>query len=334
MYNHDLIDRYVYAVTRRLPQRSREDIDKELRGLVDDMLEERCGPNTVTDKDVRVVLTELGTPDELAAKYDPEGDRALIPPPYYRYYIRTMHIVMAAVVGSLLLSSVIAIFAGDYKGTPLNHILHWIANICSAVLPAFGAVTLVFAILSRKGVSIDSSDPLSSLPAVPQKNQRIPVGECVFSIIINAAMTAIMCFVPQIVSVLNYKDGAGLTKVVPMFDAPAVKGLWYVWAAIFAAALVRDIVKLMEGSFSRRVALVTVAADLISIALFAVGFLRSSIVNPQLIDLLQKELPANAEPFAVAMFSNLNVVLFGILTVALAIDIITACFKGGLFEKK
>lgn len=38
----ELIDRYIYAVTKKLPQKQREDIEKELRTLIDDMLEERC----------------------------------------------------------------------------------------------------------------------------------------------------------------------------------------------------------------------------------------------------------------------------------------------------
>ena len=38
---HDLIERYVYAATKRLPSKNREDVSMELRGLIDDMLTER-----------------------------------------------------------------------------------------------------------------------------------------------------------------------------------------------------------------------------------------------------------------------------------------------------
>lgn len=67
--NHDLIERYIYAVTKRLPYKTREDVAQELRTLIDDMLKERCGEITPTQKDVKIVLTELGTPDELYEQY-------------------------------------------------------------------------------------------------------------------------------------------------------------------------------------------------------------------------------------------------------------------------
>ena len=65
----ELTGRYIYAVTRRLPKKQRGDVAKELESIISDMLEERCGPITPTEHDLRVVLTELGTPSELARKY-------------------------------------------------------------------------------------------------------------------------------------------------------------------------------------------------------------------------------------------------------------------------
>ena len=59
---NDLVERYIYAATKRMPRKQREDVSLELRGLVEDMLAERCGSVTPTEKDIRIVLTELGTP--------------------------------------------------------------------------------------------------------------------------------------------------------------------------------------------------------------------------------------------------------------------------------
>ena len=49
--NLDLIERYIYAATKRLPKKQREDVAQELRGLIDDMLNERCKEVTPTEKD-------------------------------------------------------------------------------------------------------------------------------------------------------------------------------------------------------------------------------------------------------------------------------------------
>ena len=83
---HDLIERYIYAATKRLPRKNPEDVAMELRGLIDDMLMERCGDETPTEKDIRVVLTEIGSPMEVYAKYDEDADKCLIGQPYYSTY--------------------------------------------------------------------------------------------------------------------------------------------------------------------------------------------------------------------------------------------------------
>ena len=57
--DNDLIERYLYAITRHLPSAQRSDVAEELRTLISDMLDERCGSLPPTAKDVRVVLTEL-----------------------------------------------------------------------------------------------------------------------------------------------------------------------------------------------------------------------------------------------------------------------------------
>ena len=107
---NELIDRYVYAVTRRLPARLRNDIDKELHSLIEDMLEARCDGLMPEERDVRVVLTELGTPSELAAKYMPEGRDHLIGPAYYSNYKIVTGNVIASVDFGLIISGYFSIF--------------------------------------------------------------------------------------------------------------------------------------------------------------------------------------------------------------------------------
>ena len=62
---NELIERYIYAVTKRLPYKMRADIEKELRALIDDMLEQRCGDVLPSEHDIRVVLTKSARPRSL-----------------------------------------------------------------------------------------------------------------------------------------------------------------------------------------------------------------------------------------------------------------------------
>ena len=56
-----LIDLYIQEVTRRLPEKMREDIAMELRSTIEDML-----PENYSEKDVKQVLEKLGNPATLA----------------------------------------------------------------------------------------------------------------------------------------------------------------------------------------------------------------------------------------------------------------------------
>ena len=46
-YTEDMIERYIYQVARFLPGRNKEDILKELRTLIWDMIEERIRDRTL-----------------------------------------------------------------------------------------------------------------------------------------------------------------------------------------------------------------------------------------------------------------------------------------------
>lgn len=72
MVKNDLIDRYIYAVTKHMKSAMKKDVAAELETIIQDMLEERCEDVTPTERDIKVILTELGTPDELASKYNGE----------------------------------------------------------------------------------------------------------------------------------------------------------------------------------------------------------------------------------------------------------------------
>ena len=104
MVKNDLIERYVYAVTKYMKADLKKDVSAELETIIQDMLEERCGDVMPTEHDIRVVLTELGTPAELASKYKSETQDCLIGQPYYNLYVYVLKIVTACVIGGMLLA--------------------------------------------------------------------------------------------------------------------------------------------------------------------------------------------------------------------------------------
>ena len=80
-----MINRYIYAVTRELPEKSRKEIANELKELIDDML---GGMNQAMSAEEKIeqVLRELGNPKELANRYRGKS-RYLIGPKYFDKYL-------------------------------------------------------------------------------------------------------------------------------------------------------------------------------------------------------------------------------------------------------
>src|SRR5688572_6124483 len=89
--NHDMemIERYVYVVTHRLPEAQREDVANELRATIEDMAADQAKGEPVTDTQIAAALEQLGDPGQLADKYTrPRG--YLIGPAWYETYIKTL----------------------------------------------------------------------------------------------------------------------------------------------------------------------------------------------------------------------------------------------------
>lgn len=75
MNPNDVIETFVTDVMRRVPGKERNDIGLELRGLLDDMLDERAtdAGHAADDAMVLAMLRDFGTPAEVAASYRPPG---------------------------------------------------------------------------------------------------------------------------------------------------------------------------------------------------------------------------------------------------------------------
>ncbi len=336
MNNSELINRYVYAVTRQLPSAIRSDVDKELRELISDMLEERCGDMTPTETDVKVVLTELGTPSELALKYDPRGERSLIGPKYFRDYLKVLLIVVAAQAGALVLASIIAVLTGESTGPWYMIVFEWLNNIWNSSLSAFAFVTIIFAIIEYKGIDITQSDELSKLPAVPEKSERIPKVDCILGIVFNTFFLVIFSVAPQIISCAMFVSDSGKEMSVPFFNTEVLRSLWVFWGISFVVGIALECLRLVIGRYDIKNALITVVCNTVICIMSAFVLLRNDLVNAEGIRQAITALEAAPDEAQIAskLLCNVNIVIFAIMVFANVIDAVTAVVKGIKYSSK
>lgn len=318
--NYDLIERYIYAVTKHMDRKQREDVAQELRSLIDDMLMERCGEFAPTEKDIRVVLTELGTPQELYAKYDEDGDKCLIGQPYYSMYKQTLKIVLiSAAIGM----TVVSILQGILENVDLiSAVTGWFGSVVDCSLSSFAFVTIVFAFFQRKGIRLMESFDFDDLPAVPKKKQQISRLDTVIGIGFDVVFLAIFLAAPQFLGM--FKSATG--EIVPIFNVTAIRASWLVIVAFGALGIIREMVKLLEGQYNRKVLTVTVVADILSAGLAVLWLRKADIFNPAFMQNVLPEVAENGE-IIVRLFENFPVFFLSVMLFALAMDMINTIVR-------
>lgn len=322
---HELIERYIYAATKRMSGRMRDDVSRELRSLIDDMLTERCGGAAPSEKDIVIVLTELGSPSELAEKYDADGKRSLIGPPYFTTYKYVLGLVLACLVFGITISCIISQIVTPPERW-YTEALEWFGMLSSGAVFAFTFVTLLFAFFYHRNIKLGHGFDLYDLPAVPEKGQRISKGEAVFEIVLSAVFIVIMLAAPQIFCIIFTKAGDG-AQTIPVFNTDVIRRTWYIICLMGAAGIVSGAVALLEGRHSRRMMAVSLVTNLVSALLTVWWFLGFELINPDFMTALA-EVFTGDDGFLIKLFENTKYIVCGCVLVALGIDTVTEVVRG------
>lgn len=287
----DWIQRYSYAVTKELPEAQRKDIDKELRGLIEDMLDERAQGRPASPEDVEAVLMELGDPAELAEKYR-DRKRYLIGPALFPAYLTVVKIVMGAIAIAMAVLFVIRAVVDPQQS--LDYLVQSLSTFVEAAFQGFTWVTLGFALSERfgkRGEQLDFSSgeswKLSDLPELPDERNRIPRAEPVVAIIFLSFFAALLISATDWLGVWFIQDGQPML-VVPLFDNPVLLSFlpWILGALLLDVVL--EILKIVSGKWTLKLTAFDLFNNIVHLAVGLVVFARPVIWNPNLISDLVK----------------------------------------------
>jgi hypothetical protein len=280
----ELIDRYVYQVGRRLPERTRADVEQELRSLLTDALEERTGRTTdFTEEEQVAVLEEFGPPEQMAGKYRPQP-HYVIGPKLYNLYL----IVIAAMAGAGLLASivttVVSTLGPEANTSVLGLLLRAWTLFMNIALSGIGSATVVFAVLERlipdEEFKLDEEEKWNprDLPAVEPRNEIKRAGLIVEIAFLALLMTAFLAFGQRIGGA--YYDG--IWHSTPSFLSAAFFSLYLPLLVVrWGLTILLDVVLLRQGRWQ----LGTRIADLLfhCLDIYILGRLLSgpSVVNSE-----------------------------------------------------
>ncbi len=321
---NSLIDRYVYDVTRRLPEKSRPDVEKELRANIADML-----PENASQEDINKVLASLGNPAKMSEQYRARP-RYLISPAIFDDYLTVLKLVIPV----LAVVMVVLHLFGALTDTPIEgsygqvfaSILGGVlGSLFSAVTNGFLWVTLAFALTEYfNGMQKRKEWTIGDLPDIPPQNSvKISRSETIIGMVLSALFLVMLTRYQHLIA---WYEG-GLDKVsTPLFSGMAINAYVPYVVALTACSWAVAAVKLYYGRWNAVTAALH-ALNAVAWAIASVLFLRSpDTFNPGFI-------ARAAEALKIGM-AEMNehwqrgILILSIITIiGTAFDILTGIFK-------
>jgi hypothetical protein len=303
-----LIDRYIYAVTRSLPYDQRADVAKELEATIEDMVTDSADGKKPTKKQIESVLLELGDPVIFASRYR-HGQKYLIGPMWFAIYKFWLMRLMAFVpLGFALLA-----FLGG-----LSHDTSVWQRVLEAVGAAFtGAIqvgfwtTLVFAILEWTQTAPEATAALpeewspSHLPELPYPNQ-ISHADAAAGMFFTVIFTGVL-------ALLSVVSATWIGASVPVLNPALAQGWILVFIALGVVAFIQEAVKYRVGKWTTGLAIFNTLLSLANIVYFVSLVVTQKVVNPAFLEWLNQQ-------------SNTNVDFLGSFPVWITVVIIVISF--------
>lgn len=146
---NNLIDRYLYAVSRYLPANRQGDLLTELAANLHAEMEDKAAAlgRPLTEDEQSDVLRRHGPPLVVAARYQPQ--RSLIGPEIFPFYAFTIKRLLPLVIGINLLAQAAAVIFGSGQ-VPMAQRFHFgnvLGDLFYAVLMFLVTVTAAFALV-------------------------------------------------------------------------------------------------------------------------------------------------------------------------------------------
>lgn len=288
----NLIEVYIQEVTRRLPEKSREDIALELRSTIEDML-----PDGYSEEDVKSVLHKLGNPAALASGYR-DQPMHLIGPRYFDVYVSLLKMVLPIATIVTFISVIVEYISGFSGETAIMNIVLDIIGIgiwrmIEVIIQTFFWLTVTFAIIERVDKDKDKQplsraltkwtpEDLKSVILIPKK-RAISKLEVFFGLMWTAIWATLFFYANHLIGI--YEGGEkGLTFIAPAFNQDVLLSYWPIVACLIVFEVALTIYKLIKGEWTKKLALVNAIHELVATVIFSIILLTPNVLTTEFLN--------------------------------------------------
>lgn len=314
------IEVYIQEVTRRLPEKSREDIAMELRSTIEDSL-----PDEYSEEDVKRVLVNLGSPAALASGYR-DRPMYLIGPRYYDVYVSLLKMILPIAFIISFISVIAQYFIGlQGNETILNEVIDLIgvgiARVLDVGMQTFFWVTIVFAVMERTDKGKDGNplsaskkkwtpDDLKNIPIAPPK-KAITRREVFSSLMWTASWATFYFYADHLVGI--YRGGGGeLEFVTPAFQQDVLIHYWPFIVLMVGLEVAFALYKLIQGRWTGNMAKLNIVIQVVATIVLIVILTNPNIFNENFLSFMADTFSVTPTQFGTGLTSGaILIFIFG-----------------------
>jgi len=278
----NMIERYVYDVTRRLPENQRSEVTKELIANIEDMLSDDH-----SEDNIKRTLIELGDPRILASNYR-HKPRYLVSPEWMDDYLQTLKIVVVIFASiSLvfgLLEHIMNPEATNIVGIVFEVFFTVISEVIQSALGAFAIVTIIFAGISAYHLNHKSSqwNP-DKLPDLPKENvKKISRVESIIGLTLSIIFGSLFIyFAWKNQTYIGWFDGDDFERVtVAFFNSSVIDTFIPFFIINVVLAVIVNFMKLKSGHWTIGIAIAHTIEQIVSVIILFLFATSTNVVNP------------------------------------------------------
>lgn len=278
------IDRYIYAVTKRLDESVRAEVTEELKANIYDMLSEHP-----SNEEIENVLKSLGHPRVLASNYQ-DQKRHVISSVFYDDYINVLKIVGVIVVSVMIIfgtiDAIVNLEATNIFAQIGIVISKAISRAISGLITAFAWVTIIFWAIDHHALKEGECKwSIKDLPEVPKPSHaKISRTETIIELIISTVFMTI--FIAVLMNYLSYiviSDESGVF-VTDVFNQSVAQRFVPFFIVSLILGILTSLYKLYIGEWKVGVTAVYSAYEMLSASLFIIFINHPQLILPQVFD--------------------------------------------------
>jgi hypothetical protein len=275
----ELIDRYLYAVCKHLPQKIKKDIEDELRSSILDAIDAKSGGNP-SQEDIISVLKDFGHPRKIAQNYT-TGGSYIIGPHLYDLYM----LILKLVVGFGVLGVIIGFIIDAAQGSGMFNPITLLTNVLSTITGAVGTVTIVFAIAERLNPDLDIQlrhyeknwNP-NDLPTIPKSYEKVKLSETITEMLFTVLFFLFINFYTHIFGIyLKVYDGT--IQFISLVDLQNFEKYIPLLNILLGLSFIKQLLLIRDGQFKPYTFLIEILGSLGGVLVAAFMLASPAIIN-------------------------------------------------------